>query len=236
VTPGREQAEDGDGGTRTRLLIQDVGPQRGPQLVRDGEREAFAHHPDHRRGVVTELHGVAEHIGVAAEARSPHVVPEQGHGWRIWPLVGGNEDAAQERLAVGDAKARGGDLRHFDGARVAAGDDQVAGDVTPGTELRHRPQRAAPDDEVMKRALLEPIRRDVPVADLDDALAYGQRQRGRHQQRQHFEDHGADADGKRHRQAADDGQARVLDEHPAPELQVERERIEPSAGSYEPAH
>ena len=226
---GCEHAEDRDGGTRTRRLVQDVRPQRHPQLVRDGEREAFAHHADHRRVLVSELHGAAEHIGVAPEARSPHVVPEHGHRWRTWPLVGCNEDAAQERRALGDAKAGGGDLRDLDGTRVAAGDDQVAGDVPPGTELRHRPQRAAPDDEVVQRARLGIIRRDVPVADLDDALARGQRQRGIDEQRQHLEDDGADADRERHRQPADDGEARILHEHPAAELQVEREPVEPCA-------
>ena len=183
---GREHAEDRDGGTRTRRLVQDVGPQRHPQLVRDGEREAFAHHADHRRVLVSELHGAAEHIGVAAEARSPHVVAEHGDRWRTGLLVGCNEDAAQERRTLGDAKAGGGDLRDLDGTRVAAGDDQVARDVPPGAELRHRPQRAAPDDEVVQRARLGVIRRDVPVADLDDAIARGQRQRGIDEQRQHL--------------------------------------------------
>ena len=85
---GSEHAEDRHRGTRTRRLVQAVGAQRHPQVVRDGEREAFAHHPDHRRVIVSQLHGAAEHIGVAPEARSPHVVTDHGHGWRIGPLVG----------------------------------------------------------------------------------------------------------------------------------------------------
>ena len=142
---GCEQAEHRNGGTRPRRLVQDVRPQRHPQLVRDGERKAVAHHADHRRVLVSELHGAAEHIGIAPEARSPQVVSEHGHRWRTCPLVGCNEDAAQERLTLGDAKAGGGDLRDHNGAGVAAGDKQVAGDVPPGAELRHRPHCAAPD-------------------------------------------------------------------------------------------
>jgi len=92
--------------------------------------------------------------------------------------------------------------------------------------------------------LLGPIRRNVPVADLDDALARGQWQRGKDEQGQHFEDDGPDADRERHREPADNGEARILHEHPAPELQVEREPVEPAAaepqaharaGSFEPA-
>ena len=110
-------------------------------------------------------------------------------------------------------------------------DDQVARDVAPGTKLRHRPQRAAPDDEVVQRARLVVIGGDVPVADLDDAIAGGQRQRGRRQQRQHLEDDRADADRERHRQPADDGEARIPHEHPPAELEVEREPVEPGAAA-----
>ena len=39
----------------------------------------------------SELHGAAEHVGVALEARAPHLVPEHGYGWRTCPLVGFDE-------------------------------------------------------------------------------------------------------------------------------------------------
>ena len=175
---GREHAEDGDAGTRTRRLVQHLGPQRHPHVVRDRELEAFAHHADDRHVLVAKLHAAAKHIRIAAEARAPHLVADHGDRWRRGLRVGLHQDAAHERRSAGHAKAGRGDLRDRDGTRIAAGDDQVARDVAPGTKLRHRPQRVAPDDEVVQRARLVVIRRDVPVADLDDAIAGGQRQRG----------------------------------------------------------
>jgi hypothetical protein len=55
----------------------------------------------------------------------------------------------------------------------------------------------------------------------------GKRQRGVHEQGRDLEGHGADPDGERHRQAPDEGQPRVLPQHPEPEPDVEREAAEP---------
>ena len=75
------------------------GPERGAwssisarngihSVVRDRELEAFAHHADHRRVLVAKLHGAAEHIGIAAEARAPHLVADHGDRWRRGLRVG----------------------------------------------------------------------------------------------------------------------------------------------------
>ena len=232
---GREHAEDGDAGTRTRRLVQHLGPQWHPHVVRDRELETFAHHADDRHVIVTKLHAAAEHRWIAAEARAPHLVADHGDRWRRGLLVGLDQDAAHERRRAGNAEAGCGDLRDRDGTRIAAGggapgartlragvqDDQVARDVAPGPKLRHRPQRVAPDDEVVQRARLVVVGRNVPVEDLDDAIARGQRQCGRQDQRQHLEDDRADADRERHGQPADNSEAGVLHEHPAAKLEVE---------------
>ena len=49
------------------------------------------------------------------------------------------------------------------------------------------------------------------------------------ERRQDLEDDGADADREGHRQTTDNGEARILHEHPAAELEVEREPVEPGA-------
>ena len=109
---GREQAEDGDAGARTRRLVQHLHPQRHPQLVRDRELEAFPHHADDRRVLVAELHAAAEHIGIAAEARAPHVVAEHGDRLAHRPA---RRPATRTRprsgARAGDAEAGRGDLR-----------------------------------------------------------------------------------------------------------------------------
>ena len=109
--------------------------------------------------------------------------------------------------------------------------DQVARQVTPRPELRHGPQRAAPDVEVVQRAWLGTIRRDVPVADPHEAVALGQRQGRVHEDRQHLEDDRPDADRECHGQPGDHGEAWILHEHPPPELEVEREPIERAESS-----
>jgi hypothetical protein len=51
------------------------------------------------------------------------------------------------------------------------------------------------------------------------------------EQRHHLEDDGADPDGERHRESADDRQLRILEHHPTAELEVERharQRREPA--------
>ena len=109
--------------------------------------------------------------------------------------------------------------------------DQVARHVTPRPQLRHGPQRAAPDAEVVQRALLGTMRRDVPVADLHEAVALGERQGRVHEDRHHLEDDRPDADRECHRQPGDHGEARIPHEHPTPELEVEREPVERAESS-----
>jgi hypothetical protein len=225
--PWGEQPENRDGRAGPRRRRHPVGPQGHPQLVRDREGETLPHHADHRHVLVSELYGPAEHVRVAAKAHPPQVVTEHGDSRGAGLLVGWGKDTPQERRCSCHPKARGGDLGGLDGTRDAICGDQVAGDVAPCAELGDRAQRAAPDDKIVQDARLESVGRDVPVLDLDDALAGRQRQRRMHEQRCHLEDDRPYADRKRHRQPADDGQARILHQHPAPELQVEPEAVQP---------
>ena len=223
---GREQAEHGDRrpGPRRMRVVDDA--QRRPHLVRDRERETLAHHADDGHVFRPELHAPAEHSGVTPEPRPPDVVADHRDRRRTGALVGLHQHAPHERRAIRDAKGGGGDLGDLHGTGVSLRHDQVARHVTPRPQLRHGPQRAAPDVEVVQRALLGTLRRDVPVADLHEAVALGQRQGRVHEDRHHLEDDRPDADRECHRQPADDGQAGILHEHPAAEFQVEHEGLE----------
>ena len=223
---GREQAEHGDRrpGPRRMRVVDDA--QRRPHIVRDRKRETLAHHADDGHVFRPELHGPAEHSGVTPEPRPPDVVADHRDRRRTGALVGLRQHAPHERRAIRDAKGGGGDLGDLHGTGVSLRHDQVARHVTPRPQLRHGPQRAAPDVEVVQRAWLGTLRRDVPVADLHEAVPLGQRQGRVHEDRHHLEDDRPDADRECHRQPGDDREAWIPHEHPAPELEVEREPVE----------
>jgi hypothetical protein len=223
----REQAEHGDRRPGPRRVRVVDGAQGRPHIVRDREREPLAHHADDGHVLGPELHASADHSRVASKPRPPDVVSDHRDRWCIGALVGLHQHAPHERRAIRDAKRGRGDLGDLHGTGVSLRHDQVARHVTPGPQLRHGPQRAAPDVEVVQRAWLGTVCCDVPVANLHEPVALGQRQRWMHDQRQHLEDHGADADPERHRHAAHDGQAGILQEHPAAEFQVHGPAGEP---------
>jgi hypothetical protein len=85
----------------------------------------------------------------------------------------------------------------------------------------------APDREVVQHARLLPTLATVPALDLHDPVAAGERQRRVNRHAHHLEDDRADPDGERHREPADQRQPRILHEHPAAELHVERQAPEP---------
>ena len=164
---------------------------------------------------------------VAREAGPPQVVPEQDDERRARLFVSGAENAAHERPRGRDAERRGGDLRDFGRADVAVGGREVERDIPIRADVGHRPQRFAPHQEVVQRPRLGAARRRVPVPEQDDAIAAGQRQGGVGDQRGELESDGADPDAERHRQAADDREARVLHQHAEAEPEVERQSAEP---------
>ena len=68
-----------------------------PQLGLVGESEAARHDAGHREGLAVELHRLADHIPVAAEAL-PQAIREQGHFRGARPLLLRQERPAQHRL------------------------------------------------------------------------------------------------------------------------------------------
>ena len=194
--------------------------------MRDWEREPLAHHADDGHVFRPELHASAEHRGITREPRPPDVVPDHRDRRRTRALVGLRQHAPHERRAIRDAKGGGGNLGSLHGTGVSRRHDQVARHVTPRPQVRHGLQRAAPEVEVVQRARLGTLRRDVPAADLHEAVSLGQRQRRVQEDRHHLEDDRPDADRECHRQPGDHGEAWIPHEHPTPELEVEREPIE----------
>src|SRR5687768_5266229 len=83
---GCEHAEYLYGWTRTRRMVETRRAQRSPEVVRDRECEAFAHHTDDGRGLGSKLHALAKHTRIAAEARSPDLIAEHRHRRGTVPL------------------------------------------------------------------------------------------------------------------------------------------------------
>jgi hypothetical protein len=224
---GGESPEDGDAGSAAWRIVEHARAKRCPRVVRDRKREAVRHHAHHGGVRLSELHGPPDDLRVAREARLPHVVAKDHHRRRSGLLVRRHEGAAQQRRRRSDPEPRRGDRRDLHREDLPVTPLEVACDVLPRPEVGHRPHRLAPDTEVVRRARLRVARLHVPVPQVHDAVALRQRQRGTDEQHHHLEYDDADPDGERHRESADDGQPRILDQHPAAELEVERQPAEP---------
>ena len=133
--------------------------------------------------------------------------------------------AAEHGTPRGDAEGGRGDLRRHLGPRAAVRAHQVGARVAIGAEVRDRPCRA-PELVVVQDAILVLEHLRIPALDPHDAIAVGERSFVRGMMRT-SEGDGAEPDAERHRQAADDREPGVLHEHPAAQLQVERQAAEP---------
>ena len=208
-------------------MIETSGLERQPHVVRDRKLEALTHDADHREVLAAELDVTPEHVGVAAKPRAPHLVADHRDRRRRGLFVGLDQHAAHQRLTVGDAESRDAHLGDVDGTRIA-GHHEVAGRVAPRADVGHRAQRLAPLEEVVEDLVLVLVLHEVHALNLTEAIALRQRQRGMRGQAEDLVDDEADPDREGHRHAADDGQARILHEHTAAELDVHRPAGEPS--------
>jgi hypothetical protein len=223
--PRREAAEDRDRAALARLG-GNVRAQGHPELVRHRKCVPLRHDADDGREAGSELDAAADHARIAAEPVVPHPVAEQHDRRRSRSLVGGLEHAAVERARRRDAEGRRGDLGGGGRLRAAVLTDEVRARVAVRAEIGDR-AKAAIQLIVVEHAVLVLLHLQIPALDLHDAIAVGEGERRAVDDAEHVERDGAEPDAERHRQAADDGQARVLQEHAQPELQVERQSAEP---------
>jgi hypothetical protein len=188
--------------------------------VVDRKREAVWHDADDGRRCVSKLHRLSDDVGASSEPLAPHVVAKDDHRRCAGLLVGVEQRPSNERRHTNELKGRRGDLgdRHWLRSRVA--ENHIALDRAIRAEIHDGSHVALPNQEVVKHAPLVSAAGDIAHLDLDDAIAVRERNRRPQQVARQVVPAGADADGNGERQPARDGQARILQQHPQPQLVV----------------
>jgi hypothetical protein len=198
--------------------------------VRHREGVPLRHHADDGREAGSDLDAAADDARIAAEPVLPHPVAEQHDRRRARALVGRFEHAAVARARRRDAERRCGDLGGGDRLRAGVGTDEVRAGVAVRAEIGDGAKPAIPL-VVVQHAVLVLLHLQIPALDLHDAIPVGERELRAVDDAEHVEGDGAEPDAERHGQPADDGQSRILHEHPDAELQVERHSAEPRGAS-----
>ena len=215
----RQPADDADRTTLERL-VRGAERQWRPGIVVERVAKAFRHHTDHGGRCVSQFHDRSDDVLPAAEGALPHVVAEHDHARRSRPFVGVEQGTAEQGRDACGAEGGGRELCHLDGLGRRVGDGEIsrAGAVRP--QIHDGSQLAAPFEEVVHDARLGLVCQGILRLDQDQAIAFGQRDRRRHDLAHQVVPASANPDRNGERQAAGERQARVFQEHPEAELVI----------------
>jgi hypothetical protein len=160
------------------------------------------------------------HISASAKSLLPDVISEHDHGGCTRAFVGLDQGTAENRRDAHELKGRGRNLGHRDRFGIRPPHCQQSLERAIGAELFHRFELLPPDHEVVQQSPL--VANDARIAhfDLDDAVAFRERNCGTEEIAGDVVPAGAKTDRNRNRQPAGNRQPWILHQHPQAELQV----------------
>ena len=134
------------GGTR----ISGRQTKRNPVMMTDGECEPLGHDANDRGRGAVEVNGAAHEVRVRVEAATPLVVSDDDHRRRVWTFIFVVQRPPPQRRNSHQAEAGGSDRGDTHQVGPPVRGDQIATVLTKRAELRDRPQRGPPLEEIMR--------------------------------------------------------------------------------------
>ena len=208
-------------------VLQGVEPQRDPELIVDGKREALRHDADNRVQRAAQLNRPADDVRIRVEAQPPRLVSDHEDRRRARLFVGAQQIAAEERRRLRELEGRRRDLRYRERFRRRVGRDEIELRRTERAHLVQRRQVIAPCGKGMKHVRVGASRVRRHVLHRNDTIALREGQRRIEQGVDDVERRRARRNRHRHRDDADEREPAVFAQHADAEPRVERQAIEP---------
>jgi hypothetical protein len=167
------------------------------------------------------LHVAPDDVWICAEIASPDVVPENDHRGRANLLIRWDQRTPDQSGRTRDVESRRGHLgpEHALGTPVT---EKILGSGTVCAQVLDSLEFFAPDAKVIRKARLWRSRSNVPVRGGNETMTVAEREDRMEKVRQKDKRRHPKCDCESQSEPTDNGDARILDQHPETKLEVEQ--------------